>query len=46
MKYQVSASEYYNIIANITGILYTSKPILRAIIENPRDETSFEPHSV
>ena len=34
------------IIANITGILYTLKRILRAIIENPRAEISFSAHSV
>ena len=34
------------IIANITGILYTLKRILRAIIENLRAEISFAVHSV
>ena len=34
------------IIANITGILYTLKRILRAIIENLRTEISFAVHSV
>ena len=30
------------IIANITGIIYTLKHILRTIIENPKTEISFE----
>ena len=44
---QLSTLTYIKlIIANITGILYTLKQVLRVIIENLRAEISFAAHSV
>ena len=34
------------IIANVTGILYTLKRILKVIIQNVRAEVSFAAHSI